>query len=162
MHKKIKYINKSMYSIQGLRTIGNSLPRSFSKILKKGGHNYSSIISNWSELVGYKIAKICHPKAIKSNKELKDGVIELSVYHGNQLDVEYKKEEIIGKINSFFGYNFIKKIKIILVDRDINLKKKINDRFNKENYHKDIAKIKNSKLKNKLKNLAEAFKNKKI
>ena len=89
-----------MYSIQGLRTIGNSLPRSFSKILKKGGHNYSSII-RWSELVGYKIAKICHPKAIKSNKELKDGVIELSVNHGNQLDVEYKKEEIIGKLIHF-------------------------------------------------------------
>ena len=65
-----------MYSIQGLRTIGNSLPRSFSKILKKGGHNYSSIISNWSELVGYKIAKICYPKSIKTNKELKDGVID--------------------------------------------------------------------------------------
>ena len=62
-----------MYSIQGLRTIGQPFPRSFSKILKKGGHNYSSIISNWSELVGYKIAKICHPKAIKFDKNLKRG-----------------------------------------------------------------------------------------
>ena len=51
------------------------------------------------------------------------GLLILNVNHGNQLDVEYKKEEIIGKINSFFGYNFIKKIKIFLVDRDINLKK---------------------------------------
>ena len=52
MHKKKKYINKSMYSIQGLKTVGNSLPRNLDKILKKGGHNYSSIINNWVELVG--------------------------------------------------------------------------------------------------------------
>ena len=54
MHKKKKYINKSMYSIQGLSTVGNSLPKSLNKILKKGGHNYSSIINNWVELVGKK------------------------------------------------------------------------------------------------------------
>ena len=163
MHKKTKYINKSMYSIQGLRTIGNSLPRSFSRILKKGGHNYSSIVSNWSELVGIKIAKICYPKTIKSNKELKNGILELSVNHGNQLDVEYKKEEIIGKINLFFGYEFIKKIKIVLIDRKIEIKKKkVLSELKKENLYKGINRIKNSKLKDKLKGLAEAFENKKI
>ena len=51
MHKKKKYINKSMYSIQGLSTVGNSLPKSLNKILKKGGHNYSSIINNWGEYI---------------------------------------------------------------------------------------------------------------
>ena len=75
-----------MYSIQGLKTIGNSLPKSMNKILKKGGHNYSSIINNWSDLVGSEVAKICYPKSIKTNKELKDGVLALNVHHGNQLD----------------------------------------------------------------------------
>ena len=35
MHDKKKYINKSMYSIQGLRTVSNSFPRGLKTILKK-------------------------------------------------------------------------------------------------------------------------------
>ena len=65
MHKKKKYINKSMYSIQGLKTVGNSLPKSLDKILKKGGHNYSSIINNWVDIVGKKISNVCYPKIYK-------------------------------------------------------------------------------------------------
>ena len=58
MHKKKKYINKSMYSIQGLKTVGNSLPKALDKILKKGGYNYSSIINNWTEMVGKKTSEM--------------------------------------------------------------------------------------------------------
>ena len=77
-----------MYSIQGLRTVGNSLPRAVNKILKKGGHNYSSILNNWTEIVGKKISKICYPKSIKTNKEFADGILFLNVGHGDQLEVK--------------------------------------------------------------------------
>ena len=59
MHRKTKYINKSMYSIQRIKTV-NSL-KTLNKILKKGGYNYSSIINNWTELVGKKISGMCYP-----------------------------------------------------------------------------------------------------
>ena len=75
MHGKKVYINKSMYSIQGLKTVSNSLPKGLKKIFKKGGHNYNSIIENWSNLVGKKISDVCYPKSIKTNKELKDGLL---------------------------------------------------------------------------------------
>ena len=74
------------------------------KILKKGGHNYSSIVNNWTEIVGKKTSQICYPKSIKTNKELQEGLLTLNVNHGNQLDVEYSKQDIIDKINSFFGF----------------------------------------------------------
>ena len=35
MHGKKVYINKSKYSIQGLKTVSNSLPRGLKTILKK-------------------------------------------------------------------------------------------------------------------------------
>ena len=60
-----------MYSIQGLRTVSNSLPSGLKKILKKGGHNYNTIIENWSNLVGKKISEVCYPKSVKTDKELK-------------------------------------------------------------------------------------------
>ena len=71
MHGKKVYTSKSMYSIQGLRTVSNSLPKGLKKILKKGGHNYNTIIENWSNLVGKKISDACYPKSVKTNKELK-------------------------------------------------------------------------------------------
>ncbi len=161
MHKKKKYINKSMYSIQGLRTVSNSLPKAMDKILKKGGHNYSSIINNWTEIVGRKTAEICYPKSVKINRELKDGMLVLSVSHGNQLDVEYNKKDIVDKINSFFGYKFIKQVKITLIDEKVNVKNKnfLNSSKNKK-FDDKINKIKNSNLKKKLINLVREYENK--
>ena len=152
-----------MYSIQGLRTVGNSLPRAVNKILKKGGHNYSSILNNWTEIVGKKISKICYPKSIKTNKEFADGILFLNVGHGDQLEVEYSKKVIKDKINSFFGYTFINQIKIILLDDKINIKDKnfFNYKENK-NYNKKINEIENLGLKKKLNKLATQFINKKL
>ena len=150
-----------MYSIQGIRTVGNSLPGALDKILKKGGHNYSSIINNWTELVGKKTSEICYPKSIKTNKELKDGMLVLNVKHGNQLDVEYSKKDLLDKINSFFGYKFIKQIKLVLVDEKIDVKNKISlAGFKNKKIDNKINEIKNLKLKNKLSELAKEYENK--
>jgi len=147
-----------MYSIQGLRTVGNSLPKTLGKILKKGGHNYSSIINNWTELVGKNTSKMCYPKSIKTNKELKDGMLTLNVSHGNQLDVEYSKKDIIDKINSFFGYKFIKQIKIVLIDEKISIKNKGSlSTLKNQKFDKKIDEIENLNLKKKLNNLIEEF-----
>ena len=92
MHDKKKYTNETPYSFQGLRPVSKTLPRGLKTILKKGGHNYSSIINNWSNLVGKKIANVCYPKSIKTGKELRDGILFLNVTHGDQLLVEYGKK----------------------------------------------------------------------
>ena len=162
MHDKKVYINKSMYSIQGLRTVSNSLPKGLKKVLKKGGHNYSTIIENWSNLVGKKISDICYPKSVKTNKELKDGILILNVFHGDQLHVEYSKKEIIDKINIFFGYQFIKKIRLVLIKKNM---KKINKyNFSKEEKNKlqkKVNEINNFNLKQNLTNLINVFNKKK-
>mgnify|MGYP001262594942 CR=1 FL=1 len=150
-----------MYSIQGLKTVGNSLPKTLGKILKKGGHNYSSIINNWVDLVGRKTSKICYPKSVKTNKELKEGLLILNVKNGNQLDVEYSKKDIIDKINSFFGYEFIKQIKAELIDEKIDIKSKISHtKFNDKKLENKISKIKNLKIKKKLAELVKEYENK--
>ena len=158
MHNKKKHINKTPYSIQGLRPVSKALPRGLKTILKKGGHNYSSIINNWSSLVGKKIASICYPKSIKTGKELRDGILFLNVTHGDQLLVEYSKKDIIDKINVFFGYQFIKEIRLILVREKVEVKKKHDlNRGQISKYHKKIENIQNSQLKKKLEGLIGAF-----
>ena len=162
MHGKKVYINKSKYSIQGLKTVSNSLPGSFKKILKKGGHNYSSIINNWSSLVGKKISNVCYPKAVKSDKELKNGTLVLNVFHGDQITVEYSKKDIIDKINTFFGYKFIKEIRLILIKEKVNKNRKtyLNE-DSKVRLQKKVEKIGNANLKKNLNHLINIFSKKK-
>jgi len=161
MHNKKKYINKSAYSIQGIKTISNSLPPGVNKIMRRGGYNYSSLVNNWTEMVGKKISEMCYPKSIKIDKNLTDGVLLLNVFHGNQLFVEYSKQDIIDKINSFFGYKFIKQVKIALVDEKVDMKNKdsLNSSENKKIDNR-INEIKNSNLKKKLIKLVTEYENK--
>ena len=163
MNGKKKYINKTPYFIQGLRPVSKALPGGLKTILKKGGHNYSSIINNWSDLVGKKISSVCYPKSIKTGKELRDGILFLNVIHGDQLLVEYSKKDIIDKINVFFGYQFIKEIRLILVREKVEVKKKHDlNRGQISKYHKKIENIQNSQLKKKLEGLIGAFGKKRI
>ena len=162
MHKKKKYTKETRYSIQGLRPVSKALPHGLKTILKKGGYNYSSIIKNWSSLVGKKISTVCYPKSIKTGKELKDGILHLNVFHGDQLLIEYNKSKIIDKINVFFGYKFVKNIKIFLIKEKIDPKKNTNFINNKNSkYQKKLEKIQNPELKKKINNLINAFNNKK-
>tara|TARA_A100001015_G_C14386091_1_gene479859 strand:- start:34 stop:522 length:489 start_codon:yes stop_codon:yes gene_type:complete len=162
MHGKKVYINKSMYSIQGLRTVSNSLPSGLKKILKKGGHNYNTIIENWSNLVGKKISEVCYPKSVKTDKELKNGVLVLNVFHGDQVFVEYSKQDILDKINAFFGYQFIREVRLILIKEKMKKSKKYN--FNQETktkFQKKVEKITDANLKKNLTNLLNVFNKKK-
>ena len=98
--------------VQGLRSFGNTLPRSVKVILKKNGYNYSEIISKWNSLVGKDISNCCFPKSIKMSRENKNGTLILYVERGNEIIAEYSKKEIINKINSYFGYKLIDQIRL--------------------------------------------------
>ena len=98
--------------VQGLRSFGNTLPRSVKSILKKNGYNYSEIINKWNFLVGKDISNSCFPQSIKMSRENKNGTLILSVERGNEIIAEYSKKEIINKINSYFGYKLIDQIRL--------------------------------------------------
>ena len=158
MHSKKDNINKSRNFIQGLRPFSSSLPHGLKKILKKGGYNFSRIVDNWTEMVGKDISNSCYPTTVKMTKDMNNGTLILNVYHGNQLDVEYKKKEIIDKINTFFGFKCIKEIKLKVVQKK-QILKKINFFSNQVNpkYEKKLRNIKNQDLKKSLSKLIKAY-----
>ena len=162
MHGKKNYINKSAYSIQGIKTVGKSLPRGLKTILKKGGYNYSSMINNWTNLVGKKISDVAYPKSVKTGRELRNGILILNVDHGDQLFVEYSKKDIIDKINAFFGYQFIKEVRLVLIKRKTDKKEEHKiDKDKSIKYGKKIKEIQDSNLKRNLSNLIDVFSAKK-
>ena len=101
MHNKNN--NKTNTYIQCLRPFSSSIPKTLKKHLRKGGYNYSNIVDNWTKMVSKKISDACFPCTVKMGKGMKDGTLVLNVIHGKEVEIEYTKNEIIDKINSFFG-----------------------------------------------------------
>ena len=159
MHNKNN--NKSQSYIQGLRPFSNSIPKTLKKYLRKGGYNYSNIVDNWTKIVDKKISDSCFPITVKMKKEMKDGDLILNVIHGKEIEIEYAKNEIMEKINSFFGYNCISKITLKIVqhkiDEPIKVLPKIKD---KNSIDSKIRNLKNEQLKKSLKNFFKAYKDK--
>ena len=156
MHSK-KYNNKSNSFIQGLRPFSRSLPQGLKKLLKKGSYNFSNIVDNWSKMVGKDFSDICYPSTIKMSKEMSNGTLILNVIHGNELTVEYGKQEIIDKINSFFGFKCIKEVKLKVVQEKRTLKKISPLNEAKLKYTNKLKNINNEGLKKTLSKLIEAY-----
>jgi len=152
MHNK-KY-NKTHNFIQGLKPFSNSIPHGLKKILKKSGYNFSNIVDNWTNMVGKNTSEACYPGKIKTSKDNINGTLILNVIHGKELEVEYKKSEIISKINSFFGYNCISQLKLRIVQEEkIDIKQKESNK----KFVKKIEKLENNELKTSLNRLIDAF-----
>ena len=149
--------NKSQTFIQGLRPFSSSIPKTLKKHLRKGGYNYSSIVDNWTKMVSKKIADACYPITVKMGKEMREGTLVLNVIHGKELEVEYEKNEIMDKINSFFGYKCISNVVLKIVQDTVKLKKnfpKIKD-FSK--IEDKMSKVNDDTLKSSLNNFLKAF-----
>jgi len=155
MHSK-KDNNKSTTFIQGLRPFSRSIPQGLKKLLKKGSYNFSNIIDNWSKMVGKDISNACYPNTVKMGKEMNNGTLVLNVIHGNELTIEYGKQEIIDKINSFFGFKCIKEVKLRIV-QEKKIKPKILTDEIKKKYKTKLENVNNEDLKNSLNKLIEAY-----
>ena len=144
--------------IQGLRPFSTSIPKTLKKHLRKGGYNYSNIVDNWNKMINNEISNNCYPATIKMGKEMKEGTLVLNVIHGKEVEVEYKKNEIIDKVNSFFGYNCIKDIKLKVVQDKIIRKNKVLHKIkNLSKIEEKIKKVNNDQLKNSLNNFLRAY-----
>ena len=153
MHYKQNNKERKTY-VQGLRPFVNTLPRGIKGILKKNGYNYSEIISKWNILVGGDISNCCYPKSIKMTKGNENGTLILSVERGNEINVEYSKNEIINKINSYFGYKLINEIRLQTFN-SLNKKNKDKNIQNKSSkkFKEKINEIKNKDIRDSLKQL---------
>jgi len=156
MHDK-KDNNKNNTFVQGLRPFSKSLPQGLKKLLKKGSYNFSNIVDNWFKMVGKDISNACYPSTIKMGKEMNNGILILNVIHGNELTVEYGKQEVIDKINSFFGFKCIKEVKLKVVQEKTILKQNSTLDEVKIKYNNKLENVNNESLKKSLNKLIEAY-----
>ena len=156
MHNKNN--NKTKTYIQGLRPFSNSIPKTLKKHLRKGGYNYSNIVDNWTRMVSKKISDACYPVTVKIGKEMRHGTLVLNVIHGKEVFVEYEKNEIIDKINSFFGYKLIKNLTLKITQDKVIDKNKILPKIkNLKKIEERMDKVDNIQLRNSLNQFLKAY-----
>ena len=148
-------------SFQGLRSFKDTLPTNIKKIIKKKGHIFSETLNNWKYIVGNEIFQICYPKSFKNSNKFGVSTLSVMVKRGHEIDLEYSKKEIMDKMNSFFGYAIVEKLKFISFDDAQTKFKKIDENENhvtNSKYTDRINDIKNDKIKNSLLELTKLFK----
>ena len=150
-------------TIQGLRSFKDTLPKNVKKIINKKGHIYSETLGNWRYIVGDDLFKVCYPKTFKNSNKFGVSTLMVMVKRGHEVDMEYSKKDILDKMNSFFGYSAVEKLKFISFDDEQKIFQK------KELYQKNVAinkyqnkinDVKNDKIKKSLIELTKVFKEK--
>ena len=162
MHFK-KYTKQRNNTFQGLRSFRDTLPKSIKKIINKKGHIYSETLNNWKYIVGEKLFKICYPKSFKNSNRFGVSTLLVMVKRGHEVDLEYSKKEIMNKMNSFFGYSVVEKLKFVSFDDNQNILSSDRDKENNVTiikYQNKINDIKNSKIKKSIMELTKVFKQK--
>ena len=150
-------------SIQGLRSFKDTLPKNVKKIINKKGHIYSETLSNWKYLVGSELFKICYPKKFKNSNKFGVSTLMVMVKRGHEVDVEYSKKDILDKMNNFFGYSVVEKLKFISFDDQYEMTSSSETKVKNvaiSKYQDKIKDVKNEKIKKSLKELTRVFREK--
>jgi len=150
-------------SIQGLRSFKDTLPKNVKKIINRKGHVYSETLSNWKYLVGNELFKVCYPKTFKNSNKFGVSTLVIMVKRGHEVDVEYSKKDILDKMNNFFGYSVVEKLKFISFDDEQEIT--ISSNTNVKNvaiskYQDKVKNVKNEKIKKSLTELTKVFREK--
>ena len=158
-----KYIKQRRVGIQGLRSFKDTLPKNIKKVINKKGHIYSETLSNWKYIVGENLFKVCYPKSFKNSNRFGVGTLLITVERGHEVDLEYSKKEIMDKMNSFFGYSVVEKLKFTSFDNEKKVISSKNDQelnVTNNKYKKKINDVKNEKIRKSLIELTKVFKEK--
>ena len=150
-------------SIQGLRSFKDTLPKNVKKIINKKGHVYSETLSNWKYLVGSALFKICYPKTFKNSNKFGVSTLVVMVKRGHEVDVEYSKKDILDKMNNFFGYSVVEKLKFISFDDELEMNSSSKTKVKNvaiSKYQDKIKDVKNEKIKKSLTELTKVFREK--
>jgi hypothetical protein len=150
-------------SIQGLRSLKDTLPKNIKKVINSRGQVYSETLNNWKIIAGEILFKVCYPKSFKNSNKFGVSTLLIMVKRGHEVDLEYSKKEIMDRMNNFFGKKVVEKIKFTTFEEDQKITKEIKPLENNvtnDRYQNKIDNVKNDKIKKSLIELTKVFKEK--
>ena len=97
----------------GVRAIADLMPEIGRTAFRRFGFVQSSVVTRWPEIVGPNHARICAPESIRFPiGEKVDGILQLVVVPAHAPIIQHVIPEIIERVNRFFGYKAVAKVKI--------------------------------------------------
>lgn len=70
----------------------------------------ADLATRWDEIMGRDIASVARLAAIKKNRDNTFNIVIRPTVPAYALQLSYRSDEIIQKINKYFGYNAVSKI----------------------------------------------------
>ena len=140
-------------TIQGLRSLKDTLPKNIKKVINNRGQVYSETLNNWKIIAGESLFKVCFPKSFKNSNKFGVSTLLIMVKRGHEIDLEYSKKKIMDNINNFFEYSVVKKLKLMSFDNEnkIFLKKDLSSsNVTNNKFQNKINNVKNEKIKKSL------------
>ena len=150
-------------TIQGLRSLKDTLPKNIKKVINNRGQVYSETLNNWKLIAGETLFKVCYPKSFKNSNKFGVSTLLVMVKRGHEVDLEYSKEEIIDRMNNFFGKTVVEKIRFTSFEEDQKIStdmKPFEKNVTKNKYLNKVDNVKNEKIKKSLLELTKVFKEK--
>lgn len=95
------------------RAIADLMPEIGRTAFRRFGFVQSSVVTRWPEIVGPHHAKICAPESIRfAPGEKCEGILQLVVVPAHAPLIQHVIPEIIERVNRFFGYNAVARVKL--------------------------------------------------
>ncbi|QZH76489.1 MAG: DUF721 domain-containing protein [Erythrobacter sp.] len=95
------------------KAVADLVPQIGRAAFRRFGFVQSSVVTRWPEIVGPHHAKVCAPECIRFPMgEKTDGILELVVLPAHAPLIQHVIPEIIERVNRFFGYKAVAKIKM--------------------------------------------------
>ncbi len=95
------------------RAISDLMPEIGRTAFRRFGFVQSSVVTRWPEIVGERHARVCAPEAIRFAPGAKaDGILDLVVVPAHAPMIQHVIPEIIERVNRFFGYSAVARVKI--------------------------------------------------
>ena len=107
------------------RAVGAFVPKITARVFERYGFHNAEIMTSWPTIVGAEIARLARPESIKwprgtkvrgdaSEDDAKAGgaTLIIACAPAFALDISYRTEDIIERINRYFGYRAIAQLKV--------------------------------------------------
>ena len=100
--------------MNGPRRIGQSVTAVAGKALGKRGLAFGALINDWPSIVGHQLSLRTAPDKLSFPRgKREDAVLHIRAMGAIALELQHLEPQIVERINSFFGYRAVAKIKLI-------------------------------------------------
>jgi len=92
-------------------------------LFEKKGFVDAKIIANWRAIAGEELCRICSPVKVTFNQnERRNGILFISVISpAFSLEVQSSQQRLLNKIHTYFGYEAISKIRIVIRNKKVKV-----------------------------------------